>query len=143
MALKQQLQATFHVATLLLITVMSLATSQSLELAYRRRLKSGINFQPGENRIVLQCEHNNIAIANPQIWVERSDLARQQVRIVNNQGREVTIVINQDREGLYSCSDNGGVKSTNTLQLVGKESYHQIRKLVNITEITSSFFFLL
>lgn len=126
MALNQQLQATFLIATLLLITVMSLAAAQSLQLVYRRRLKSGTKFQPGDNRIVLQCDPD---VSTPQIWVERSDLAsRQQVRIVTNQNREVTIVINQDIEGLYSCSDNGD-RSTNTLKLVGKESCPQICKV--------------
>ena len=141
MALKHQLQATFHTATLLLITVMSLAAAQPLQLSYRRRPQSGIYFQPGDNQIVLQCERGTTAIPNPQIWVERSDLARQPVRIVNNQGGEVTIVINQDIEGLYSCSDNHGVTSTNTLKLVGKEESYQIHKLVSIIEIISSSFF--
>ena len=142
MALKHQLQATFHTATLLLITVMSLAAAQPLQLSYRRRLQSGIYFQPGNNQIVLQCERGTTAIPNPQIWVERSDLARRPVRIVNYQGGEVTIVINQDIEGLYSCSDNRGVTSTNTLKLVGKEeSCYQIHKLVSIIEIISSSFF--
>ena len=135
MAFNQQLQATFHIATLLLITMMSLAAAQSLQLDYRRRLQSGTNFQPGDNRIVLQCKRNTNIISNPQIWVERSDLSRQPVRIVDiNQDGEVTIVITQDIEGLYSCSDNGD-RSTNTLKLVGKESCPQICKLIIISRI--------
>ena len=102
---------------LLLVTVIPLATAQSLQLVYIRRSGN----QPGANRIFLECRRNSIAVPNPQIFVERSDLPRQLVGIVGNQNGQVTIVINQDLEGLYSCSDNGD-RSTNLLALVGKES---------------------
>ena len=120
MALKQQLQATLHV--LLLITVMPLATAQSLELVYRERSQSGVMFQPGDNRIILECRRNRFAVLSPQIWVERSGLPRQPVTIVDYQNGRVTIVITQDLEGLYSCSDNGRDMS-NRLEFVGKNHY--------------------
>lgn len=105
---------------LLLMTVMSSTTAQFLQLVYIGR--SG--HQPGNDRIFLECRRNNIAVHNPQIFVERSDLPRQPVRIVGNQiNGQVTIVITQDLEGLYSCSDNGD-RSTNTLALVGKKAIY-------------------
>ena len=107
-------KTTFHIPVLLLIIVMPLATAQSLQLVYRGR--SG-NY-PGANRILLECQRNSIAVSNPQIFVERSDLPRQSVTIAGNEGGRIAIEITQDLEGLYSCSDNGD-RST-TLELVGK-----------------------
>ena len=77
--------------------------------------------EPGDNLIFLECRRNSIAVLSPQIWVERSGLPRQQVRIVDYQNGRVTIVITQELEGLYSCSDNGRDRSTNMLAFVGKE----------------------
>ena len=68
MALKQ---TTFH--TLMLLLMIPLATAQSLQLVYISR--SGR--QPGDNRITLECRRDGVAVASPQIFVERSDLARQ------------------------------------------------------------------
>ena len=112
MALKQ---ATVHTLTLLLM--IPLATTQSLQLVYIGR--SGR--QPGDNQIFLECRRDGFAVARPQIFVERSDLARQPVTIVNNRSGQVTIEITQDLEGSYSCSDSGDT-STNTLELVGEET---------------------
>ena len=111
MALKQ---AAVH--TLMLLLMIPLATAQSLQLVYIGR--SGR--QPGDNRITLECRRDGFAVARPQIFVERSDLARQPVAIVNNQNGQVTIEITQELEGSYSCSDSGD-RSTNTLELVGEE----------------------
>ena len=108
-------QATVH--TLMLLLVIPLATAQSLQLVYIGR--SGR--QPGDNRITLECRRNTIAVSSPQIFVERSDLARQPVTIVGNQNGQVTIEVTQDLEGSYSCSDDGD-NSTNTLELVGEET---------------------
>ena len=102
---------------LLLETVMSLSNAQFLRLVYIDRSGN----QPGNNRIFLECRRNSFPVHHPQIFVERSDLPRQPVRIVGNQNGRVTIEITQDLEGLYSCSDNGD-RSTNTLALVGKKS---------------------
>ena len=99
MALKQ---TTVHTLMLLLMFI-PLATAQSLQLVYIGR--SGR--QPGDNRITLECRRDGFAVASPQIFVERSDLARQAVAIVNNQSGQVTIEITQELEGSYSCSDNG------------------------------------
>ena len=96
-----------------------MATAQSLQLDYFGRSGN----QPGDNRIFLECRRDIIAVPNPQIFVERSDLARQPVPIAGNHEGRVAIEITQDLEGLYSCSDSGD-RSTNTLALVGKESYH-------------------
>ena len=115
MALKQ---TTFH--TLMLLLMIPLATAQSLQLVYIGR--SGR--QPGDNRITLECRRDGFAVASPQIFVERSDLARQPVTIVGSQNEQVTIEITQDLEGSYSCSDSGD-RSTNTLELVGEECCHQ------------------
>ena len=115
MALKQ---TTFH--TLMLLLMIPLATAQSLQLVYISR--SGR--QPGDNRITLECRRDGFAVASPQIFVERSDLARQPVTIVGTQNEQVTIEITQDLEGSYSCSDSGD-RSTNTLELVGEECCHQ------------------
>ena len=112
MALKQ---ATVHI--LMLLLMLPLAAAQSLQLVYIDR--SGI--QPGNNRVALECRRNSFAVANPQIFVERSDLARQTVTIVGTQNGRVVVEITQDLEGFYSCSDNGE-RSTNTLQLVGEET---------------------
>ena len=116
MALKQ---TTVHTLMLLLMT--PLATAQSLQLVYIGR--SGR--QPGDNQITLECRRDGFAVASPQIFVERSDLARQPVTIVGNQNGRVTIQITQNLEGLYSCSDNGD-RSTNTLELVGEECCYQL-----------------
>ena len=107
-------KTTFHIPVLLLIIVMPLATAQSLQLVYRGR--SG-NY-PGANRILLECQRNSIAVSNPQIFVERSDLPRRSVTIAGNEGGQIAIEITQDLEGLYSCSDSGD-RST-TLELVGR-----------------------
>ena len=113
MALKQ---AAVH--TLLLLLMIPLATTQSLQLVYIGR--SGR--QPGDNRITLECRRDGFAVASPQIFVERSDLARQPVTIVDrDQNGQVTIEITQELEGSYSCSDSGNT-STNTLKLVGEET---------------------
>ena len=78
-----------HTLVLLLVTVMPLTTAQFLQLVYLGR--SGNH--PGDNQILLECQHSNtLAVPNPQIWVERSDLPRQPVRIVVNQNGRVTIV---------------------------------------------------
>ena len=116
MVLKQQLQATVYSLTLL-VTVTPLVPAQSLQLVYIDR--------PDDNRILLECRQpvTSVAVTSPQIWVERFDLARQPVTIVGNQAGTVAIEITQDLEGFYSCSYNGD-RSSNTLQLVGKESCH-------------------
>ena len=116
MVLKQQLQATVYTLTLL-ATVTPLVPAQSLQLVYIDR--------PDDNRILLECRLpvTSVAVTSPQIWVERFDLARQPVTIVGNQAGTVAIEITQDLEGFYSCSYNGD-RSSNTLQLVGKESCH-------------------
>ena len=102
----------------LYILMLLLATAQSLRLVYFGR--SGNH--PGDNRILLECQRSNtLAVPNPQIFVERSDLPRRPVRIVGNQNGRVTIEITQDLEGWYSCND-GHNRSTNRLELVGKES---------------------
>ena len=119
---KQQLP--FHTLMLLLVTVMPLTTAQFLQLVYIDR--SGND--PGNNRIFLECRRNTLVVPNPQIFVERSDLSRQPVRIVGNQNGRVTIVITQELEGLYSCNDNGD-RSTNTLALVGKYQVYELAKL--------------
>ena len=116
MALKQ---TTFH--TLMLLLMIPLATAQSLQLVYIGR--SGR--QPGDNRITLECRRDGFAVASLQIFVERSDLARQPVTIVGTQNEQVTIEITQELEGSYSCSDSGD-RSTNTLELVGEECCHQL-----------------
>ena len=114
MALKQ---ATIYTLILLLVIVGPMATAQSLDLVYIGR--SGD--QPGNNLINLECRDNGFAVSSPQIWVERSDLARREnVTIRGNQGGRVAIEITQDLEGLYSCSYNS--MSSNELELVGKES---------------------
>ena len=110
MALKK---ATFH-TVMFLVIVMPLATAQSLELVYINR--------PGNNRISLECRHNHIAIASPEIWFEQSDLVRRLVEVVDNQGGRVTIMITQDLEGSYFCSNSGN--RSNTLKLIGKKSLH-------------------
>ena len=122
MALKQ---AAVH--TLMLLLMIPLATAQSLQLVYIGR--SGR--QPGDNRITLECRRDGFAVASPQIFVERSDLARQPVTIVSTQNEQVTIEITQELEGSYSCSDSGDT-STNTLELVGEEHYHQMCELVEL-----------
>ena len=76
--------------------------------------------QPGNNRILLDCQRGGVAVTTPEIFVERSDLPRQLVTIAGNQRGQVSVEITQDREGMYSCSDSGD-RSTNTLELVGKE----------------------
>ena len=112
-------QATVHTLMLLLLTAILLATAQSLQLVYFGRN----GHQLGDNLIYLACrDSRSLSVPNPQIFVERSDLPRQLVTTVNNQGGQVAIVITQDLEGLYSCSDNGEI-SSNTLELVGKKSY--------------------
>ena len=116
MALKQAI-----VHTLILLLMIPLATAQSLQLVYNGR--SGR--QPGDNRITLECRRDGFAVASPQIFVERSDLARQPVTAVGNQNGQVTIEITQNLEGSYSCSDNGD-RSTNTLKFVGKECCYQL-----------------
>ena len=126
MAPKQQLPLCSCV--LLLVTLMPVATAQSLQLIYIGRSGN----QPGDNRITLECRRNSIAVLSPQIWVERSDLPRQPVTIVDYQNGQVTIEITQDLEGLYSCSDNGHDRSTNTLTLVGKESKYKVYELVRL-----------
>ena len=113
MALKQ---ATVHVSMLLL--TIPFVSAQSLELVYFDR--SGT--QPGNNQIFLECRRNSIAVTNPQIWVEWSNLPRQSVAIVDNQRGRVGIRITQELEGSYSCSDNGD-RSNNTLELVGERSF--------------------
>lgn len=111
MALKQ---ATVYVSMLLL----TIPFAQSLELVYLNR--SGT--QPGDNQIFLECRRSSIAVTNPQIWVEWSNLPRQPVAIVNNQGGRVGIRITQELEGSYFCSDNGE-RSNNTLEFVGEKSF--------------------
>ena len=102
----------------LYILMLILATAQSLRLVKFGR--SGNH--PGDNRILLECQRSNtLAVPNPQIFVERSDLARQPVRIAGNEAGQVSIIITQELEGWYSCSD-GHNRSTNMLALVGKES---------------------
>lgn len=115
MTSKQQLEAIPHAFVLLLITVIPLAAAQSLRLVYIGRSGS----YSGANRVFLECRRNSIAVLNPQIWVERSGLPRQQVTIVDHRNGQVTIEITQDLEGLYSCSDNGRDRS-NRLDFVGK-----------------------
>ena len=133
MAFKQQLP--LRTLMLLLATVMPLNTAQFLQLVYINRSGN----QPGNNRIFLECRRNSIAVPNPQIFVERSDLPRQPVGIVDNQNGQVTIVITQELEGLYSCNDNGDT-STNTLALVGK---YQVYDWQNYSKIVMpSFLFL-
>ena len=112
MAMKK---ATVYIPMLLQIITMPLATTQSLELVYRGRSGN----QPGDNRIFLDCQRGGVAVTTPEIFVERLDLPRQLVTIAGNQRGQVTIVITQDLEGMYSCSDSGE-RSTNTLELVGK-----------------------
>ena len=110
MALKQ--------VTVVLLLTIPLATAQSLQLVYIGRSGS----QPGDNQITLECRRYTIAVSSPQIFVQRSDLARQPVTTtVGNQSGRVTIEVTQDLEGLYSCSDNGD-SSTNTLESVGEET---------------------
>ena len=75
MALKQ---AAVH--TLMLLLMLPLGAAQSLQLVYIGR--SGR--QPGDNRITLECRRDGFAVASPQIFVERLDLARQPVAIVDN-----------------------------------------------------------
>ena len=119
MAFKQQLL--LYIYVLVLVTVMSLTTAQYLQLVYTGRPG---NLNPGANRISLECRLNSIAVSNPQIFVERSDLGKQPVTIVDGE-TTVIIEITQDLEGLYSCSHNG-VRSSNTLRLVGKENCYHI-----------------
>ena len=120
MAFKQRLLLYTYV--LVLVTVMPFATAQSLQLVYTGR-PGNPNPNPGANRISLECQLNSIAVSNPQIFVERSDLGKQSVTIVSGE-TTVVIEITQDLEGLYSCSHNG-VGSSNTLRLVGEENcYH-------------------
>ena len=109
--------ATVDTLMLLLVIMIPLATAQSLQLVYI----GPTGRQPGDNQITLECRRNTIAVSSPQIFVERSDLARQPVTIVGNQSGQVTVEITQDLEGLYSCSDNGD-RSTNTLGFVGEET---------------------
>ena len=113
MALKQ---ATVHVFMLLL--TIPFASAQSLELVYLNR--SGT--QQGNNQIFLECRRNSIAVTNPQIWVEWSNLPRQPVAIVDNRRGRVEIRITQEREGSYFCSDNDE-RSNNTLEFVGEKSF--------------------
>ena len=113
MALKQ---ATVHVFMLLL--TIPFASAQSLELVYLTR--SGT--QPGNNQIFLECRRNSIAVTNPQIWVEWSNLPRQSVAIVDNRGGRVEIRITQELEGSYFCSDNDE-RSNNALEFVGEKSF--------------------
>ena len=113
MALKQATILTF----MLLLTI-TFVSAQSLELIYFERSGS----QPGDNRISLECRRNSIAVGNPQIWVEWSNLPRQPVTIVENQNGRVEIQITQELEGMYSCSDNGE-RSNNTLEFVGERSF--------------------
>ena len=110
MALKQ--------VTVMLLLMIPLASAQSLQLVYIGR--SGR--QPGDNQITLECRRDGFPVASPQIFVERSELARQPVTIVGNQNGQVTVEVTQDLEGSYSCSDNGD--SSNTLELVGEECCH-------------------
>ena len=113
MALKQA-----AVYTLTLLLMIPLATAQSLQLVYIG--PSGR--QPGDNQIFLECRRGRFAVDSPQIFVERPDLARQPVTIVDrDQNGQVTIEITQELEGSYSCSDSGNT-STNTLELVGEET---------------------
>ena len=98
----------------MLLLVMPLTTAQFLQLVYIGRSGN----QPGNNRISLECRRNSIAVSDPQIFVERSDLPRQSVTIAGNEGGRIAIEITQDLEGLYSCSDSGD-RST-TLELVGR-----------------------
>ena len=113
-----------------IITWMPMATAQSLQLDYFGRSGN----QPGDNRIFLECQRDSVAVPNPQIFVERSDLARRPVPVAGNHRGRVAIEITQDLEGMYSCSDSGD-RSTNTLALVGKESCHQVHDLVSISGI--------
>ena len=108
-------RATVH--ALMLLLVIPLASTQSLQLVYIGR--SGR--QPGSNRVTLECRRDSFAVSSPQLFVERSNLTRQPVTIVDNHNGQVTIEITQDLEGSYSCSDNGD-NSTNTLELVGEET---------------------
>ena len=102
----------------MLLLVIPLASAQPLQLDYLGRSGN----EPGDNRILLECQRSNtLAVSNPQIFVERSDLPRQPVRIVDNQNGQVTIVITQELEGWYSCSASGD-RSTNKLALVGKKN---------------------
>ena len=117
MASKQRL--VLYIYVLILGTVTSLATAQYLQLVYIGR-PANTNPNPGANRIGLECQLNSIAVSHPQIFVERSDLGKQPVTIVDGE-TTVIIEITQDLEGLYSCSHNG-VRSINTLRLVGKEN---------------------
>ena len=122
------LQLPLRTLMLLLVTLTPLATAQSLELVYINRSGN----QPGNNLISLECRRNGtrVAVPSPQIWVERSDLPRQLVTIADNQGGRVTIVITQDLEGFYSCGNSGD--RSNTLELVGKESCHQVYDLTRL-----------
>jgi len=88
-----------YTLVLLLVTVMPLATAQALRLIYTGRPARNVLPIPGVNRISLECQLDTIAVSNPQIFVERSDLAKQPVPIV---GGETTVVIEitQDLEGL-------------------------------------------
>lgn len=116
MALKQ---ATVHTLLLVLVMVGPLATAQSVQLDY---------FGRSDNRIRLACRRTDtrIAVSSPQIWVEQSDSTMPTaVAIVDTQRMQITIEITQDLEGLYFCKYNG-VRSTNTLALVGKGSWYQV-----------------
>ena len=106
---------------------MSLSNVQFLQLVYIDRSGN----QPGNYRIFLECRRDSLPVHHPQIFVERSDLPRQPVRIVGNQNGRVTIEITQDLEGLYSCSDNGD-RSTNTLALVGKKNNVIVYKMAKL-----------
>ena len=125
------LQLPLRTLMLLLVTVMPVTIAQFLQLVYIGRSGN----QPGNNHISLQCRRNSFAVSNPQIFVERSDLPRQPVTIAGNEGGRVAIVITQDLEGMYSCSDNGHDRSTNTLALVGKESCHQVHDLTKLLKL--------
>ena len=107
-------------ATLLTVALLLMPLAQSLKLVYMGRSGN----RPGDNRIFLQCRGNNtLPVPNPQIWVERSDLPKQRANF-SFQGRQVAVAITQHLEGNYSCSYSG--MSSNTLELVGKESCYQV-----------------
>ena len=90
--------------------------------------------QPGDNQITLECRRNGFAVDSTQIFVERSDLARQPVTIVGSQNEQVTIEITQDLEGSDSCSDSGD-RATNTLELVGEECCHECHQMCELVEL--------
>ena len=107
MGLARLWQAAFCTALLLV------ANAQTPQLVFIGR---------SDNRITLECRQpSSFPVSSPQFWVEQSDLSREPVNSGSPQNGQITFEITQDREGMYSCSDNN-ILSINTLDLVGKET---------------------